>query len=204
MAIKRPKAIDAAPARRPQRSEGCRPGEFLVSRGMGGSGSPRDLSRGVIPQGKKVERRHCGIGDRGAAVLRLDQAIEEAVWAARDRTLHRQGEPANIVSTGQETGWFRRNGALSSAHRARTETPSTGTKTILTLIPLLGALPTPTVPSPTAGRDLFASRSWSSVRQGPVFATVGNKACARCPGRLAAPDLRQSRSLRRPARRIGR
>ena len=29
--------------------------DFLVSRGMGGPGSPRDLSRGVIPQGKKVD-----------------------------------------------------------------------------------------------------------------------------------------------------
>src|SRR5579871_6656704 len=71
MAIDRPEAIDAAPARRPERSGGWRPGDFLVSRGMGAA------------QGKKVDRRHCGIGDRGEAGLRPDQPIEEAAWSAR-------------------------------------------------------------------------------------------------------------------------
>ncbi len=30
--------------------------DFLASRGMGGLGSPRDVSRGVVPQGKKIAR----------------------------------------------------------------------------------------------------------------------------------------------------
>ncbi len=34
-------------------------------------------------QGKKVDRRHCGLGCRGAAGLRPDQAIEEALRCAR-------------------------------------------------------------------------------------------------------------------------
>ena len=34
-------------------------------------------------QGKKLGGRHCAIGDRGAAGLRPDQPIEEAVWSAR-------------------------------------------------------------------------------------------------------------------------
>jgi len=51
---------------------------------MGGLGSPRDLSRGVVPQGKKVGGPRCGIGGRGAADLRSDQAIEEA---ARERVI---------------------------------------------------------------------------------------------------------------------
>ena len=51
---------------------------------MGGLGSPRDLSRGVVPQGKKVGGPRCGIGGRGAADLRSDLAIEEA---ARERVI---------------------------------------------------------------------------------------------------------------------
>ena len=31
-------------------------GDFLASRGRGGLGSPRDVSRGVVPQGKKIAR----------------------------------------------------------------------------------------------------------------------------------------------------
>lgn len=60
---------------------------------MGGPGSPRDLSRGVVPQGKKVAGRHCDIGGggRGEAVLRSDPAIEEAVWVRRDLTATDQG-----------------------------------------------------------------------------------------------------------------
>src|ERR1700679_1198027 len=60
MAICRPEAIDDAPARGPKRSGGWRRGEFLASRG----------------RGRKSPRRHCVSGDRGAAVLRPDQAIE--------------------------------------------------------------------------------------------------------------------------------
>jgi len=99
MAIDRPEATDAAPACGPQRSGGCQPGEFLASRGMGGPGSPRDLSRGVVPQGKKVAGRHCGIGGRGEAVLRSDPAIEEAVWVRRDLTATNQGRTWRTPAT---------------------------------------------------------------------------------------------------------
>ena len=78
MAIERPKAIDDAPACGPQQREGRQPGEFLASRGMGAA------------QGKKLARRRCGIGDRGAAGLRPDQAIEEAVWERRHQTATKQ------------------------------------------------------------------------------------------------------------------
>ena len=78
MAIERPKAIDDAPACGPQQREGRQAGEFLASRGMGAA------------QGKKLARRRCGIGDRGAAGLRPDQAIEEAVWERRDQTATKQ------------------------------------------------------------------------------------------------------------------
>jgi hypothetical protein len=74
----------------PQRSEGRRESGFLVSRGMGGLGSPRDLSRGVVPQGKKVAMRRCGIGGRGEAGLRPDPSIEEAVWSGRRVTRKRR------------------------------------------------------------------------------------------------------------------
>ena len=85
MAIDRPKAIDDAPACGPKQSEGRQKGEFLVSRGMGAA------------QGKKLARRRCGIGDRGAAGLRPDQAIEEAVWETCDQTATKQGELATVV-----------------------------------------------------------------------------------------------------------
>ena len=78
MAIERPKAIDDAPACGPQQREGRQPGEFLASRGMGAA------------QGKKLARRRCGIGDRGAAGLRADQAIEEAVWERCHQTATKQ------------------------------------------------------------------------------------------------------------------
>ena len=96
MAIDRPKAIDDAPACGPQRSEGCQPGEFLASRGMG------------VAQGKKVARRHCGIDDRGEADLRPDQAIGEAVWAARDRRTAR-GRTGEHCHFGHEAASFRRD-----------------------------------------------------------------------------------------------
>jgi len=78
MAIDRPKAIDDAPACGPQQREGRQVGEFLASRGMGAA------------QGKKLARRRCGIGDRGAAGLRPDQAIKEAVWETCDQTATKQ------------------------------------------------------------------------------------------------------------------
>jgi len=91
---------------RPQRSGGRRQGGFLVSRGMRDPGSPRDLSRGVVPQGKKVAGRRCGKGDRGAAVLRLDQARRGRVGrsppdrpgdSVTPRTLHSLGHPGLVA-----------------------------------------------------------------------------------------------------------
>ena len=83
--------------RRPERSGGWRPGDFLVSRGMGAA------------QGKKVDRRHCGTGDRGEAGLRPDQPIKEAAGSARsDR--EDQGEPGDSIVHPQ--------GPAESAHGA--------------------------------------------------------------------------------------
>ena len=89
MAIGKPKAIDDAPAGRgPHRA--CAMGwpragaqrrmaavDFLASRGMGKPGSPRGWPRGVESPGEESRPvRRCGSGDRGAAVLRPDQAME--------------------------------------------------------------------------------------------------------------------------------
>lgn len=54
------------------------------ARNDGDPGSPRS-ARGGRRQGKKVGTSRCGIGARGAAVLRPDQAIEEAVWSGHGR-----------------------------------------------------------------------------------------------------------------------
>jgi len=55
MAIGGPKAIDDAPARGAGAQRRMAAVDFLASRGMGEPGSLRDLSRGVVPQGKKVD-----------------------------------------------------------------------------------------------------------------------------------------------------
>ena len=116
MAIERPKAIDDAPACGPQQREGRQAGEFLASRGMGAA------------QGKKLARRRCGIGDRGAAGFRPDQAIEEAVWERRPDS-DQTGELATVVHW-KEFGGARRNRPeftaapppLPNQHRGRRET----------------------------------------------------------------------------------
>ncbi len=56
---------------------------------MGEPGSPRAWSAGWQAQGKKVSLPPLRPGDRGAAVLRPDQAIREATWFAR-RTASRE------------------------------------------------------------------------------------------------------------------
>ena len=77
MAVSRPKAIDDAPARGAVAQRRMAAVDFLASRGMGESGSPRDLSRGVESPGEESRPvRRCGSGDRGAAALRPDQAME--------------------------------------------------------------------------------------------------------------------------------
>jgi hypothetical protein len=65
MAICRPEAIDDAPARWPERSGGWRRRDFLGFR-----------EEWPKARGRKSRRRRCGSGDRGAAVLRPDQANE--------------------------------------------------------------------------------------------------------------------------------
>ncbi len=61
-------------------------------------------------QGKKVVRRHCGIGGRGAAGLRPDQSIEEVAWSARfDRGVSRRTWPTRRLPhvTGTFSAAFR-------------------------------------------------------------------------------------------------
>ena len=117
MAIYRPKAIDDAPARGPQQREGRQASEFLASRGMGAA------------QGKKLARRRCGIGDRGAAGLRPDQAIEEAVWKRRHQTATKQENwrpsfaARNSARPAKQPRVHSRSARLPTQHRGRRETP---------------------------------------------------------------------------------
>ena len=55
-----------AAARRPKRSGRTAGRDFFVSRGMRAPGSPRDLARGVVGQGKKVAGRPLRDRGRGA------------------------------------------------------------------------------------------------------------------------------------------
>lgn len=74
MAIGRPEAIDGTPRRGLTAKEG-----FLVSRGMAAK-----------PAGEESLTRLLRLGDRGAAGLRPDQAIEEAVWSGRGTVRERR------------------------------------------------------------------------------------------------------------------
>ena len=76
----RPEAIDGASLATAASAEDGDPAGFL----------PREEWR-RSRQGKKLDGRHCAIGDRGAAGLRPDQLIEEAVWS---------GPPTGIVQGG--------------------------------------------------------------------------------------------------------
>lgn len=96
MAICRPEASDATSPRGPRRvRDGVRIATAAqwrtaqarlccFARNDGDPGSPRS-ARGGRRQGKKVGPSRCGIGARGAAVLRPDQAIEEAVRSGHGR-----------------------------------------------------------------------------------------------------------------------
>jgi len=72
MAIGRPEAIDGASRATAASAKDGDPAGFL---------SREEWRRSR--QGKKPDGRHCAIGDRGAAGLRPDQPIEEAVWSGR-------------------------------------------------------------------------------------------------------------------------
>ena len=68
MAIGEPKAIDDAPACGPERQWRMAKGRLsCLARNAGAAG-----------RGRKSHRRHCGLGDRGAAALRPDQAKERS------------------------------------------------------------------------------------------------------------------------------
>ena len=86
MAIGWPEAIDGAPRRGSTAKE-----ELSCFARNGRTGVPaRCFARGGKPRGRKSHRRHCGLGDRGAAGLRPDQAIKEAVWETCDQTATKQ------------------------------------------------------------------------------------------------------------------
>jgi len=54
-------------------------GDFLASRGMGDHPSRRVAWGGPLGEENRAACR-CGQGGRGAAVLRPDQPVREAVW----------------------------------------------------------------------------------------------------------------------------
>ena len=91
MAIDRPEAIDAALAltsRSAAEDGGCRPFCFAMQ-------STRRVRR------KMVGSRHCGIGDRGAAVLRPDQAIRGRVGRIRPDSPETTWPPTAYADKGE-------------------------------------------------------------------------------------------------------
>ncbi len=75
-------------------------GRSTAEDGGGATFLPRE--EWAKPRGRKSNRRRCGSGDRGAAVLRLDQA-KERPWVAR-RTASSREVVANLKGPAQE-GW---------------------------------------------------------------------------------------------------
>ena len=88
-------------------------GGFLASRGMT-----------ACRQGKKVSGRRCGIGDRGAAVLRPDQAIRGSVERSHPTALGRN--VAVCAPIEQEADDRGRRKTCNSAQTAASARPSTG------------------------------------------------------------------------------
>tara|TARA_R110000868_G_scaffold293634_2_gene554127 strand:+ start:158 stop:472 length:315 start_codon:yes stop_codon:yes gene_type:complete len=79
MAIGRPQAIDDASRATAASAEDGSRGSFLFREEWRRS-----------RQGKKVNRRHCGIGDRGAAALRPDQAMERPFGAVDQQSENKE------------------------------------------------------------------------------------------------------------------
>ncbi len=59
---------------------------------------------GAAGRGRKSRRRRCRIGDRGAADLRPDQPIEEAVWSGRRTETERRRNWRSLRNQG-DCGW---------------------------------------------------------------------------------------------------
>ena len=104
MAIVRPEAIDDAPADGPplRLCNGVSPGRSAAEDGgcrlfCFAMQSARSARR------KIVGSRHCGIGDRGAAILRPDQAIRgrvrRATWTDRDGMWRHSGPDGKASAT---------------------------------------------------------------------------------------------------------
>jgi hypothetical protein len=74
-------------------------GRSAAKDGGGATFLPRE--EWAKPRGRKSNRRRCGSGDRGAAVLRLDQA-KERPWVAR-RTASSREVVANLKGPAQES-----------------------------------------------------------------------------------------------------
>lgn len=75
------------------------PGRSTAEDGGGATFLPRE--EWAKPRGRKSNRRRCSSGDRGAAVLRLDQA-KERPWVVR-RTASSREVVANLKGPAQET-----------------------------------------------------------------------------------------------------
>ena len=71
-------------------------------------------------QGKKPDGRHCAIGDRGAAGLRPDQPIEEAVWSGRLTGIV-QGENGNTEHPGLSPAKARKSSLALQASPLHTQ-----------------------------------------------------------------------------------
>lgn len=96
-----------------------------LARGMGDPGSPHGVPCGVVAQGKKVDWRHCGTGDRGAAVVWPDPPIAEAASVRSDR----QG---SITETWRGSLYRSKSGVMFKGSAAH---PGLGTACIVLDVP---------------------------------------------------------------------
>jgi hypothetical protein len=81
MAIDRPRTIDDAPARGPERSGGWRRGDFLASRGMGFSPGEESRSDGVAAQAIEAQPVFGQIRpSRGQVLACAEQHPREKTW----------------------------------------------------------------------------------------------------------------------------
>ena len=127
MAIGKPKAIDDAPVRGPERSGGWRRGEFLASRGMGFSPGEESLTDAVASQAIEAQPSFGQIKPLRGRVVRASNSI-----LGRRRGQHRAPRTSGPAFQVKKWKPWRTERTASGPTTARTTTLTEGVSVGLT------------------------------------------------------------------------
>ena len=163
---------------------------FLASRGMRDPGSPRDLSRGVIRQGKKVGDGRCGPGARGEAVPRPDWPITGRTESGRPRTWQ-NGNPASAPTAPHLATRTAAPGTSPAASAPRSATNRAMSTTTRAAPPASGQTVPSRLPAWTGRRAKDGTRESALLGQAPH--RIDPAPCHQpCRGRLPRPHQHDS------------